>query len=99
MITSETSTSASISTHTSGSTCEFKMKRSHWTATFTLSKKEWSATLEMRCEWDALRVPYEDPDLFPAYVLTSDEAYAQNVPAEWTLAAWAIDHMWPHEAT
>jgi hypothetical protein len=29
----------------------------HWTATFTLSKEEWSATLEVRCEWDALRVP------------------------------------------
>jgi hypothetical protein len=71
----------------------------HWTATFTLSKKEWSATLEVRCEWDSLRVPYEDPDLFPAYVLTSDEAYARNIPAEWALAAWAIDHMWPHEAT
>lgn len=28
MITSETSTSVSISTHTSGPTCEFKMKRS-----------------------------------------------------------------------
>jgi hypothetical protein len=71
----------------------------HWTATFTLSKKEWSATLEVRCVWDSLRVPYEDPDLFPAYVLTSDEAYARNIPAEWALAAWAIDHMWPHEAT
>ncbi|MFF0170681.1 hypothetical protein [Streptomyces prasinus] len=71
----------------------------HWTATFTLSKEEWSATLEVRCEWDALRVPYEDPDLFPAYVLTSDEAYDRNIPAEWALAAWAIDHMWPHEAT
>ncbi|MDG9703322.1 transposase [Streptomyces sp. DH37] len=30
MITSETSTSASTPTHTSGPTCEFKMKRSQW---------------------------------------------------------------------
>ncbi|MGW6309103.1 hypothetical protein [Streptomyces niveus] len=71
----------------------------HWTATFTLSREEWSATLEVRCEWDSLRVPYEEPDLFPAYVLTSDEAYAQNIPAEWAPAAWAINHMWPPEST
>ncbi|GGU63668.1 hypothetical protein [Streptomyces lavendofoliae] len=70
----------------------------HWTATFTLSKEEWLATLTVRCEWDALRVPYEDPDLFPAYVLTSDEAFDRNIPTEWALAAWVIDHMWPHEA-
>jgi hypothetical protein len=71
----------------------------HWTATFTLSKKEWSATLEVRCEWDSLRVPYEDPDMFPAYVLTSDEAYDRNIPAEWAPAAWVINHMWPLEPT
>lgn len=66
----------------------------HWTATFTLSKGTWSDTLEVRCEWDSLRVPYEDPDFFPAYVLTSDEAYVQGIPAEWAPAAWAINHMW-----
>ncbi|WP_405593766.1 hypothetical protein OG741_37845 [Streptomyces sp. NBC_01410] len=71
----------------------------HWTATFTLSKEEWSATLEVRCEWDSLRVPYEDPDIFPAYVLTSDEAYDRNIPAEWAPAAWVINHMWPPEPT
>ncbi|MGW5251144.1 hypothetical protein ACWEQN_47090 [Streptomyces sp. NPDC004129] len=71
----------------------------HWTATFTLSKEEWSSTLEVRCEWDSLRVPYEDPDIFPAYVLTSDDAYDLNIPAEWAPAAWAINHMWPPETT
>lgn len=46
-----------------------------------------------------LRVPYEDPDIFPAYVLTSDEAYDRNIPAEWAPAAWVINHMWPPEPT
>ncbi len=45
--------------------------------TFTLSKGTWSDSLEVRCEWDSLRVPYEDPDIFPAYVLTSVAALAQ----------------------
>ncbi|MFD8911717.1 hypothetical protein [Streptomyces sp. NPDC059575] len=71
----------------------------HWTATFTLSKGTWSDTLEVRCEWDSLRVPYEDPDIFPAYVLTSGDACDLNIPAEWAPTAWAINHMWPPAST
>ncbi|MGW6971641.1 hypothetical protein [Streptomyces sp. NPDC054952] len=67
----------------------------HWTVTFTLTKEEWSATLEVRCEWDSLRGPYEDPDMFPAYVLVTDEPTHRNSAAEWAPAAWAINHMWP----
>ncbi|MFJ7779759.1 hypothetical protein [Streptomyces yangpuensis] len=70
----------------------------HWTATFTLSKGTWSDTLEVRCEWDAIRVPYEDPDLFPAYVIVSDEPAGQGVPGEWAPIVWAINHMWPPAA-
>ncbi|MFD8823812.1 hypothetical protein ACFV1C_15785 [Streptomyces sp. NPDC059605] len=71
----------------------------HWTATFTLSKGKWSAALEVYCSWDSLRAPYEDPDAFPAYVLTSDADYDWGIPAEWAPAAWVINHMWPPEAT
>jgi hypothetical protein len=69
----------------------------HWTATFTLSREDWSDTMEARCEWDSFRAPYEDPDMFPAYVLVTEPA-DRSVPAEWAPAAWVINHMWPPAA-
>ncbi|MFB6514151.1 hypothetical protein ACFCW4_06805 [Streptomyces virginiae] len=66
-----------------------------WCATVTLSKGDWSESLEVRCEWDSIRVPYEMPDLMPAYVLITDEPADVQIPADWAAPAWAINRIWP----
>ena len=68
-----------------------------WSATVTLSKEDWSQSMTVRCEWDLVRVPYEMPDLLPAYVLVTDEL--MPFPADWAASAWVINHVWPREAT
>ncbi|MFC4466888.1 hypothetical protein ACFPH6_20550 [Streptomyces xiangluensis] len=65
-----------------------------WSATLTLSKEGWSTSMEVRCEWDLGRVPYEMPDLLPAYVLVTDDLDDLPVPADWAASAWVINHVW-----
>lgn len=66
-----------------------------WSATLTLSKEGWSRSMTVRCEWDLGRVPYEMPDLLPAYVLVTDEL--TPFPADWAASAWVINHVWARE--
>lgn len=68
---------------------------SEWCATVTLSKDDWSESLEVRCVWDSVRVPYEMPDLMPAYLLITDEPADVQIPADWAAPAWAINLIWP----
>lgn len=65
-----------------------------WSATLTLAKEGWSKSMEVRCEWDLARVPYEMPDLLPAYVLVADDVDDLPVPADWAAPAWVINHVW-----
>ncbi|MGP3632661.1 hypothetical protein ACTU45_04675 [Streptomyces sp. 24-1644] len=65
-----------------------------WSATLTLSKEGWSRSMDVRCEWDLSRVPYEMPDLLPAYVLVTDDLDDLPGPADWVASAWVINHLW-----
>ncbi|WP_098024173.1 hypothetical protein [Streptomyces sp. st115] len=66
-----------------------------WSATLTLSKGDWSRSMTLRCEWDLDRVSYEMPDLWPAYLLVTDEF--MPFPGDWAASAWVIDHVWPRK--
>lgn len=68
-----------------------------WSATLTLSKEGWSSSMAVRCEWDLVRVPYEMPDLLPAYVLVTDDVDDLPAPADWAAPAWVINHVWPRQ--
>lgn len=65
-----------------------------WSASITLSRAGWSESLDVWCEWDGSRVPYEMPDLLPAYVIVADNVHIR-APGEWAAPVWMIDRIWP----
>ncbi|MFI2369901.1 hypothetical protein [Streptomyces sp. NPDC018833] len=61
-----------------------------WSASLTLSADGWSESMDLWCEWDATKNPFEIPDMFPAWIICTDLASTWRVPGEWAAPTWII---------
>ncbi|MGW4784891.1 hypothetical protein [Streptomyces sp. NPDC004230] len=66
-----------------------------WMAELTLSTAGSSQSIEVRCEWDAAKNPWEMPELFPAWVVSVEDEIARRAPGIWGASAWVIENMIP----
>jgi hypothetical protein len=68
-----------------------------WSASLTLSADDWSESMDLWCEWDATKNPFEIPDMFPAWIICTDLASTWRIPGEWAAPTWIIQSLFSKE--